>query len=375
MGRAAVVCLGLSVLVVTAGAPAGGPLRAVPRWRVTGEGRGLPAVRGSTAYFLTKRHDVIAVDVRSGAVRWRQTTGQPGEETLGSSVVASGNVVVAGDYTVIGLDAATGAVTWRFDPPLGYAPGLYLGDAAEGVAFAGSPAGRLYAIDIPGGGLRWSAQTVPHPQTTIFPPVAANEVVAAGYTTFGKQTTGGVVVVDRASGRERWTRQFPRGSPDAGTGFGGGPLIVQDLVVAASGDGRIYGLDRGTGDVRWVLPPVTRADGRTADRDWRALAVSGARLIAGSVTGIVTTTDMRTGKEQWRYAHPEGGSIALRIAADDRSVYVPHLGGLLVALDTRDGHPRWEIGGFNDGFSWAPAIVGDSAYVAASRTGLFALPR
>jgi outer membrane protein assembly factor BamB len=151
--------------------------------------------------------------------------------------------------------------------------------------------------------------------------------------------------------------------------------VSGDLLIAASGDGQLYGFDRATGAQRWALPPVTRADGRIADRDWRALAVSGRSLVAGSVTGIVTRIDLDGMREKWRYAHPEGGSIALRITADERSVYVPHLGGLLVALGLHDGQPRWEIGGWDDGFNWAPAVSGETTYAAASRGGLFAFPR
>jgi outer membrane protein assembly factor BamB len=98
-------------------------------------------------------------------------------------------------------------------------------------------------------------------------------------------------------------------------------------------------------------------------------------LIAGSVSGVLTTIDVRDGKEKWRYSHPDGGSIGLQIAADDESAYVPHLGGLLVAIGLRDGRVRWQTGGFSDGFNWAPAVVGGSVYAAASRSGLFALPR
>ena len=42
--------------------------------------------------------------------------------------------------------------------------------------------------------------------------------------------------------------------------------------------------------------------------------------------------------------------------------------GCLVALGLRDGRQRWEIGGFSDGFNWAPAVAGGVVYVAASRT-------
>jgi outer membrane protein assembly factor BamB len=381
MGRAAVVGLAVWLTVIAPRGPAGGAAVVVPRWRVAGEGRGVPAVCGSIVYFLTKRHEVVAVEASTGVVVWRRSTGEPGDETLGSSVLVSGGVVMAGDYAILGFDAATGAPKWRSDPPDGYGAGLYLGEVRDGVAFAGSPSGRLYALKVSDGGVRWSAQAADAASTTVFQPVIDDDAVVAGYSTFGRPITGGLVVVDRVSGRERWRREFPRGSPDAATGFAGGPVVTGDVVIVASGDGQIHGFDRVTGLPRWVLPRVTRADGRTQDRDWRALAVSGSSLIAGSVTGVLTMFDVSVGREvgmvreKWRYAHPEGGSIALRITADERSVYVPHLGGLLVALDIRDGRKRWEIGGFNDGFNWAPAVVGGAAYAAASRTGLFALPR
>jgi outer membrane protein assembly factor BamB len=199
--------------------------------------------------------------------------------------------------------------------------------------------------------------------------------VAVGYSTFGTVLRGGVVVVERKSGVVRWRYPFPPPAGDAPTGFGGGPVVTRDLVIAASGDGRIHALDLRTGAARWTLPPVTRADGRVQDRDWRALALSGPLLIAGSVSGVVTAVDVRDRRERWRYAHPRGGSVGLRITADRQSVYVPHLAGLLVALRLRDGQPRWEVGGFDAGFSWAPVLSGGLAYVSSSRTGFFAFPK
>ena len=374
MRRAAVACLLLCPAAIAWRNPLGSET-AIPYWRVAGEGRGVPAVSGPTVYFLTKRHEVVAVDAASGLVRWRRSTGEPGEETLGSSVLAHEAMVIAGDYAIVGFDAATGERRWRFEPSRGYGSGLYLGEAHDGVVLAGSSSGHLYAVSVSDGRLRWQAQPVAEPDTTMFQPVVAGDLVVAGYSTFGRPISGGIVAVERQTGRERWRREFPRASLSAATGFGGGPGVTEDLVIAASGDGQIHGLDRDSGRPRWVRPPVTRSDGRPADRDWRALAVSGPWLAAGSVTGVVTMIDIETGAERWRYAHPDGGSVALRITVDDRSVYVPHLGGLLVALDSRDGHERWKIGGFSDGFNWAPAIAGERAYVAASRTGLFALPR
>ena len=140
------------------------------------------------------------------------------------------------------------------------------------------------------------------------------------------------------------------------------------------GTGGLRALSRAAGDLLWELPAVTRPDGRRQERDWRALALSGTSLVAGSLSGVVTAFDMRTRRERWRFVLPEGGSVALRLTVDGDTVYVPHLGGRLVALSVADGRERWQMGGLSDGFSWAPAVVGDVAY-AAARAGLFALPR
>jgi outer membrane protein assembly factor BamB len=370
--RPAFLVLWLAAVVVKG---SGGGAGVTPRWQVAGEGRGTPALSGGTAYFLTRHHEVVAVASGTGQVRWTRNTGEPGDETLGSSLIAVSKSVVVGDYTLIGLDQETGARRWRFEPADGYGAGLYLGDTLGGDVFAGSPAGRLYSVGALDGRLRWSAIVEADAKTTVFQPAVAGELVAAGYTTFGPVITGGVLLVDRRTGREQWRKAFPPLAPGSATGFGGGPVIVDALVLAASGDGTIYALDRATGATMWSLPAALRPDGRRQDRDWRALAVSGDTLVAGSVSGTITAFDIRTRTEKWRSAHPDGGSTGVRIAARAREVYVPHMGGLLVSLDVGDGHLRWQTGGFADGFSWAPAVEDGNVYAAASRAGLFALPR
>jgi outer membrane protein assembly factor BamB len=366
-----------------------------PIWRLDGEGRGVPAIAGSTVYFLTKRHEVVAVDVRSGAVVWRVSTGEPGEETYGTAIVPVGSVVVAGDYNLVALDAATGAERWKFTPVDGYGPGIYLGEAAAGQVFAGSPAGRLYSVNATDGSCSWSVVPVPSAKTTVFTPIVSGDVVVAGYTTFASEPAGGIVAVDRLTGRELWKRAL--GGAGRASGFGGGlvaPAFAQSatarprrssrsgvgresLVIASSGDGGIHAFDKRTGAVRWSLPAVKR-DGDTSDaptRDLRPLAATGRMLYAGSLTGTVVAYDITGRKERWRYAHDAGGSTSVRVVSDEDEVYVSHLGGLMVALDAKTGAERWQIGDFSSGFMWAPLMASERVYVGASTAGLFALPR
>src|SRR5262249_37385875 len=153
--------------------------------------------------------------------------------TAGSLVVLANDEVIVGDYNVVAFDKRDGALRWRFTPTDGYAPGMYLGGVAGDLIFAGSPAGRLYAIDRRSGHARWAHRVDAGAETTVFAPVADEEMVVAGYTTFAAPQTGGVVALDAATGRLRWRMPFPVAAgamPDAG--WSGGLAIVDGTVVA-----------------------------------------------------------------------------------------------------------------------------------------------
>ncbi|HUR35154.1 MAG TPA: PQQ-binding-like beta-propeller repeat protein, partial [Vicinamibacterales bacterium] len=83
-------------------------------WRHAAEGRGTPAVDAARVYFLSAHHEVLALSRGSGEVVWRQETGEPGDDTLGSLVLLSGSVVIAGDHGIHGFDALSGRRRWRF---------------------------------------------------------------------------------------------------------------------------------------------------------------------------------------------------------------------------------------------------------------------
>ena len=239
--------------------------------------------------------------------------------------------------------------------------------------FTGSPAGRLYAIDARAGSARWTAVVKDDGQTTVFQPIADETAVFAAYTSFAAPNTGGVVAVDKATGGVRWRTAFPPASerPTA-TNAAGGPLLFDDVVIATRGDGIIHAFDRADGTIRWVLAGVNVPGRQTVD-DFRPLARSGRTLIAGSLTGVVDAYDLSTHEKKWRYSGEMNGSIAFALAANERYVYVPYVGGRLVALNVADGTERWRTGNFRAGFVWPPEPAGDRIYLAGSEAGFFAL--
>ena len=256
-----------------------------PIWNVAGEGRGMPAADATAGFFLSRRHEVLAVEAANGAIRWRQNTGEPGDSTQGSAVVLAGPTVAVGDYDLIGFDRVSGALRWRFVPTDGYAPGIYLGGALNQTIYTGSAAGRAYGVDQTTGRQRWSALIVDGGQTTVYAPFIVDDIVAVGYTTFTAPAIGGVAVIEAASGRVRWRTPFPRPSDASlNTNTGGTPVVTSDSVIAAAGDGEVFAFDRVTGVVRWSIPKLSGVPaslGRT-DYDMRPLARIGRTLFVGS---------------------------------------------------------------------------------------------
>ena len=353
-------------------------------WHATGEGRGRPAVDGTAAYFLSKNHEVLAFDAASGTQRWAQVTGDPGEATAGSSLVVAGPVVVAGDYNLAAFDRDTGRVRWRFLPAVGYAPGIYLGEASNSLVFAGSAAGRVYAVDAASGEQVWSAQVAPSTVATAFPPATDGRIVVVGFTVFGRPPAGGVVCLNTATGHELWRFTFPKSAdPLLGTGSAGGPIVAGEVVVASSADGRVFGLDRMTGASLWTLPsvdtisPILRGPfpqpPSASGPDYRPLARSGPLLFVGSLKGDVIAYELATRRERWRFLDGSQGSVSFALSSNERSVYVPFVSGRQVALVAATGAERWRTADAADGFRWPSASNRTQLFMAGAKGGFVAL--
>jgi outer membrane protein assembly factor BamB len=358
---------------------------AAPVWRVAGSARGTPAYDGETAYFLGRDREVVAIDARSGAVRWRTGTGVTsvdaifGSTTAGTALAIAGPNVIGADWDVVAFDRRTGERQWTYTAPGGDGPGLFLGQGAGDTLYTGSPGGKVYALDTRTGVPRWITAVEDREWTSVFPPVVHGGRVVAGYTTFRGPDVGGLAALDAGSGRLLWRTEFPTARQRwQHTNLAGGPAIVDDLVFGSAGDGNIYAFDLASGAVRWALPRLANlADDHRpvvdTDTDHRALVRAGRLIIAGSATGYVVAYDIDTRSERWRFYDGKSGSTMFWFAADERLAYIPFFGGFIVALDLASGGERWRTGDFLQGFLWPPAMAGDVIFVGGAYAGFHAL--
>ncbi|ODS57768.1 MAG: hypothetical protein ABS36_04805 [Acidobacteria bacterium SCN 69-37] len=352
LGLAALLCMG----PMAAGAGAGS---AAPRvlWQLAEPARGIPARDDVSAYFLTQDHALVAASLTSGRVRWRLPF-EGASPTFGSRVIVRGDLVVAGDYDLVGVDRRTGRPRWTFAPADDGGIGMHLGGVAGDTVFGGSLAGSLHAVSLRDGRPRWTARIGHAATTTVYAPVVQGASVAAAFTDFGATPGGGVALVDAATGRARWRRLLP-----GSIGASGAPVFAHGVVVAASRDGTLYALDERSGAVRWTLPRLeTLAD----EQDYRPLAVSGRTLVAGSLSGEIVAWDLVTQRERWRRT-PIVASVAFDLAVKDDVVYVPYFSNQLVALRVRDGRELWRVGGSRAQYRWVPDVDGSLMLASGSQ--------
>jgi outer membrane protein assembly factor BamB len=346
-----VVCVaGAAWLALNPSAALARSVQSGPRliWAVNEPARGIPALDAGSAYFLSHRHELLAASVTTGRVRWRVPMDST-SDTFGSRVVVLGDVVVAGDHGLVGVHRRTGRQLWSFAPADGGGAGIHLGDASQGLAFTGSLAGVLRAIDVVSGRPRWTATVgAPH-ETTVYSPVASGSLVAASFSVFGATSHGGIVVADRESGRIRWKRAVPGSS-----GASGNPVFAGRVVLVAARDGTLHAFDAESGDPRWTWPRIERL---RDEQDYRPLAVSGGTVLAGSMSGEVVAHDLASGRILWRRT-PSLSSVAFGITAHDGVVYVPNFSNEIVALRVSTGDELWRRGGATSQFRWVPFVKG-----------------
>lgn len=224
-------------------------------------GYGAPVCDGRTVYFGTGAPMLVyAVDVATGNERWHAsvarssstggfaTTPQVGD---GVVVACTRDDVTPATGMIVGIDAASGAIKWRYvwDPlsPATESSCAVSVAVASGIAVGAADDGRIFGIDVQTGSLRWSAPKAPNWD---YPRDERPVWIDAGIAVAGSGS-GTVTGYDLITGVERWS------SRDAG-GFATviiGPMVGnRGLFVGVNSSGGAVAFDALTGARRWTLP-------------------------------------------------------------------------------------------------------------------------
>ena len=262
---------------------------------------------GALAVVATDEGEVFALDAQTGATRWRARVSS---EVLAPPKLADELVLVrSADSRIFAFSAADGKRRWVYQraaaslivrSPVGLS-------VAQGMAYAGFSGGKLAAISLGNGSLRWEA-TVAQPKgatelervTDIVgePAVLGREVCSAAYQ-------GRVACYDVNNGNQVWSREI---STLTGVSFDARYAFVSD------DKGAVHALDRNNGRSIWKQD-------RLAYRQLSLPLPLGTEVAAGDLQGFV------------HFMARESGAFLARAATDGSPIRAAPLklpGGFLV---------------------------------------------
>ena len=238
-----------------------------------------------------------------------------------------GNVVyaVGAEGSVTAFDKARGTETAHASAEERVSGGVGIGG---GLVLLGTPRGRVLAFDREGKPL-WQTQLT---SEVLAPPEAQEGIVVA------RTGDGRIYGLDAATGKNRWVYQ--RSTPSLSVRSHAGVVITQGGVFAGFPGGRLVALALTNGNIGWegvvALPRGTTELERVADVTSLPV-VDGKQVCAAAFQGRVACFEGSRGTLLWAR---DVSSIA-GIATDARHLYVTDDRGAVQALDKSSGASIW----------------------------------
>lgn len=135
----------------------------------------------------------------------------------------------------------------------------------------------------------------------------------------------------------------------------GGPVIIDDMVLVPSAEGRLYALDLETGKPVWDKPFEAQ------HALWSSPKIQDDRIYLTSLDHHIYALDLETGREIWQANLSSTISDSPSLTED--LVFAGTFEGILFALNNSHGEIVWQFKA--DGAIWgSPVILDDVAFFA-----------
>ncbi len=278
-----------------------------------------PVASSDAIFFTNERGRLFSVDL-AGKERWNI---RRKDDEFSSPPVVIGDLVVVGSLygKLLAYDAASGEERWSYDIESniqGSATRVELEDGRVGIVVNSQSDGALHCVDAASGKPVWTTEPIDRCDGSasvsdgriamgscasalhVFSIAEAKKsddvplgddaqvaggVAFAGTIAFVGTRVGSLCAVDVAAGEILWRNETSRAETFTT------PAIGESIVVFASEDGIVHGLDRVTGETRWTFDTEDSPFSPAIARD-RVVISSGGRLFL---------LELATGKKIWTY--------------------------------------------------------------------------
>jgi len=289
-----------------------------------------------------------------------QWTFEAEDKIVSSPTIKDGKVFIGSrDNHLYAIDAASGALAWKYKTGnwVDSTPAL----EETRVTFA-SRDGYLYSLDTSKGSLVWKHQTA---STDMSSPLVSGGTVYCG-TGFPNKL---IYALDAIDGSKKWEKEADQMIYSSGA-------LKGDQLFIGSNDGKIYGLNKNTGEEEWsfktrggiyMVSPAVR-DNRvffaSGDFDWSVYAV-----------------DRTKGDLLWEHSVEDlqfTPSYVSSVAVGEGEIFVVsgYVQQYLYCLRITDGSQKWKAAlgpSTRSGFASSPCLSDDTAYVVSAKGMLKAL--
>ncbi|MGP1355066.1 outer membrane protein assembly factor BamB family protein [Roseicyclus sp.] len=279
------------------------------------------ALSGNTLYATTGYGELVALDVASGAVRWRQRL----DAGIGAPTVEGDTVyVVSRDNSAWAISTDVGRIRWEI--PSAPAQALRTGGAApaiaDGTVIFPFGSGELVAARRDTGARTWATAVAGGRLGVAYSNISdiTGDPVVVGNTVYAGNQSGRVVALSASTGERLWTATDGSYSPVLAAG--GSLFFVSDRnelirVEAATGD-RIWGTE---------LPLYVRE----RERRRRAVFTHYGPILAGGRLVVAS------GDGQIRFFDPVSGALTQTVPVRGGAASHPIVVGNVLMVVTRDG--------------------------------------
>ncbi|MEN6356255.1 MAG: PQQ-binding-like beta-propeller repeat protein [Armatimonadota bacterium] len=217
-----------------------------------------------------------------------------------SPLVVDGVCYFASGSNVFAVDLATGVKKWQYpsDRPLAGSikttPAFY-----GGRIYFTSVDGNMYCVDAGTGVFQWAYQARGA--------IRCSPVIDDGAIYFGADDNS-VYAVDAESGEALWSSPFTTRDD-----FARNLAVGSGIVVAACMDGMLYGVNKGTGTLKWMF--------RLPEAPVRTSPIIANNLVVMAIGSSIYGLPIRSGQIKWMITLP--AEAAASPAACGQEIYVP----------------------------------------------------